>query len=132
MSYTSRKTGTSQVAMGDAFSDLLACGRSAIGTAVGGATDPYFPEVICRFSQLQALSKGRTPLQALMGKKPTVAVPACAKTPPGKGGIGLERAVKPLRAAVFVNQHPIAVWAGLTAILGVPMLVGYMIGKRSR
>ena len=132
MSYEPRKTGTAHAALGDAFSDLLACGKSAVGTAVGGAVDPYLPEVICRISQLQALSKGRTPLQAMLGKKPTVAVPVCARTPAGKPGIGLERAVKPLRALVYVNQHPIAAWAGLTAIIGVPMLVGYMIGKRSR
>lgn len=132
MSYEKRKTGTVQVAMGDAFSDLLACGKSAIGTAVGGATDPYLPEVICRISQLQALSKGRTPMQVMFGKKPTVPVPSCTNTPMGKGGIGLERAVKPLRGLVYVNQHPVTVWLGLSAILGVPLLVGYMIGKRSR
>src|SRR5512139_1857099 len=132
MSYERRKTGAVHVAMGDAFSDLIACGKSAIGTAVGGATDPYLPEVICRISQLQALAKNRTPLQALMGKKPTVPVPSCTSTPMGKGGIGLERAVKPLRGLVYVNQHPMAAWLGVTAILGVPLLVGYMLGKRSR
>lgn len=132
MSYEKRKTGDAQVAMGDALSDLIACGKSAIGVAAGGAADPYLPEVMCRLSQLQALSKNRTPLQALFGKKPTVPVPACPKTPAGKGGIGLERAVKPLRAAVFVNQHPITAWLAVAAILGVPMFAGYMIGKRSR
>ena len=122
-----------QVAMGDAFSDLLKCGQSAIGVAAGGATDPYLPEVICRISQLQALAKGRTPVQMLLGKKPTAPVPACTRTPANrKGGIGLERAIKPLRGLVYVNQHPVTVWLGLTAILGVPMLLGYMIGRRSR
>ena len=105
MSYEKRKAGSVQVAMGDALSDLIACGKSAVGVAAGGAVDPYLPEVFCRLSQLQALSKDRTPLQALFGKKPTVPVPVCTSTPPGKGGIGLERAVKPLRVAVFVNQQ---------------------------
>lgn len=132
MAYEKRNSDGAQVAMGDALSDLIACGRSAVGTAAAGATDPYLPEILCRISQLQALSKNRTPLQALFGKKPTVPVPTCPSTPAGKGGIGLERAVKPLRVAVYVNQHPIAAWLGIAAILGVPMLAGYMIGKRSR
>ena len=132
MSYTTRKTGGVQVAMGDSFSDLLRCSKSAIGTAIGGATDPYLPEVLCRISQLQALAQDRSPLQALLGKKPTVPVPACVRTPPGQKGIGLERATRPLRGLVYVNQHPVTAWLGLTAILGVPLLVGYMLGKRSR
>src|SRR5262245_10844645 len=127
MSYERRKTGSVQVAMGDAFSDLLKCGQSVIGTAAAGATDPYLPEMICRVSQLQALSKDRTPLQALFGKKPTVPVPSCTKTPSGiKGGLGLEKAIKPLRALVYVNQHPVTAWLGITALFGVPLLAGYL------
>ena len=129
MSYSRRKIGT-QLAMGDSFSDLLACGKSMVGTAIGGTVDPYLPEVICRISQLQALSKGRTPLQAMFGKKPTVPVPSCTPTPAGKGGIGLERAARPLRALVYANRHPTIVWLGLTALLGVPLLAGYWLGKR--
>lgn len=116
--------------MGDALSDLLACGKTIVGTAASGAVDPYLPEVICRISQLQALSTGRTPIQAMFGKKPTVPVPTCNSTPAtAKGKVGLDRAVKPLRALVYVNQHPVVIWAGLTALLGVPLLAGYMIGK---
>jgi hypothetical protein len=132
MSYTRRKSTTAQAAMGDTFSDLMKCGQSAAGAVIGGATDPYLPEAICRISQLQALGKDRTPLQALFGKKPTVPVPACVSTPPGRPGIGLERAIKPLRALVYVNKHPMTVWLGLTAIIGVPMLVGYMIGRKAK
>ncbi len=131
MTYTTRKSRYAEP-MGDSLSDLIKCGQSAIGAAIGGATDPYLPEVMCRIAQLQALGKGRTPLQTLFGKKPTVAVPACAAVAPGRGGIGLEKAVKPLRSLVYVNQHPVAVWLGLTALLGVPVLLGYMIGKGSR
>lgn len=124
------KSRSNDVALGDSITDLVKCAQSAVGTAIGGATDPYMPEVVCRISQLQALSKDRTPLQAMFGKKPTVAVPVCAQTPPGRGGIGLEQAVKPLRGLVYVHRHPITVWAGLTAVLGVPLLVGYMLGKK--
>jgi hypothetical protein len=129
MAYTSRKSRYA-TPMGDSLSDLIKCGQSAVGAAIGGATDPYLPEVICRVAQLQALGKDRSPLQAMFGKKPTVTVPACAVTPAGKGGIGLERAVRPLRALVYVNRHPTTAWLGLAALLGVPMLVGYMIGRR--
>ena len=131
MSYTTRKSGHAE-SMGDSLSDLIKCAGSAVGTAIGGATDPYLPEVFCRITQLKALTTGRTPLQAMFGKKPTVPVPACATTPSGKGGIGLERAIKPLRALVYVNKHPTTVWLGLTALLGVPLLVGYMIGRKAR
>lgn len=128
MSYTSRKSRYA-TPMGDSLSDLIKCGTSAIGTAIGGATDPYLPEALCRIAQLQALSKDRTPMQALFGKKPTVPVPVCGKTPPGKGGIGMEKAIKPLRALVYVNQHPATVWVGLVALFGVPMAIGYMLGR---
>lgn len=131
MGYT-RRNPRYAMPMGDALTDLIKCGQSAVGAAIGGATDPYLPEVMCRIAQLQALGKDRTPLQAMFGKKPTVAVPACVSTPPGKGGIGLEKAVKPLRAIVYVNKHPMAVWLGLTALLGVPMLIGYAIGKKAK
>jgi hypothetical protein len=132
MSYTGRKSRYA-TPMGDALTDLMKCGKSLVGTAIGGATDPYLPEVFCRISQLQALSKGRTPVQALFGKKPTVAIPACVATLPGQKGIGLEQAIKPLRALVHINQHPSKVWLGLTVLFGVPLVVGYMIGRtRSR
>lgn len=131
MTYEPRNTRYAQP-MGDAIGDLVKCGQSAIGAALGGAADPYLPEVMCRIAQLQALGKNRTPLQAMFGKKPTVPVPSCISTPPGRGGIGLERAVKPLRALVYVNQHPLVAWAALTALFGLPLLAGYMIGKASR
>lgn len=126
MSYT-RSTG-----LGDAFSDLLKCGSGVVGTIAGGAVDPYLPEAICRLSQLQALNTGRTPVQALLGKRPTVPVPACKTTPPAQKSIGVGRVVKPLRALVYVNKHPTAVWLGVTAVLGIPMLMGYFIGKAAR
>lgn len=121
MSYTKRNPD--RVALGDAMDTV---------TQVAASVDPYFPEALCRIKQLRALKTGRTPLQILIGKKPTETVPTCTSTPPGRGGVGVEKAIKPLRAGVYVAQHPMTVWLGVTAILGVPLLVGYMIGKRSR
>jgi len=131
MSYTTRKSRYGEP-MGDAFSDLMKCGKGIVGTIAGGAVDPYLPEAICRVSQLQALSKDRTLKQALFGKKPTVAIPACAVTLPGQKGMGLEMAIKPLRALVYLNRKPSTVWLGLTALIGAPMLIGYMIGRKTR
>jgi hypothetical protein len=123
MSYTTRKE-----AMGDSVSDLLKCGKSVIG----GAVDPYLPEVFCRVSQLQALTTDRTMLQAMFGKKPTSPVTPCVSTPFGQKGVGVERVIRPLRGLVYVEQHPAAVWAGIAVLFGVPMLVGYMIGRKTR
>lgn len=131
MTYAIRRYGT-RVALGGPLDDLAKCGKGIVGTAVGGATDPYLPEVICRIGEIQALTTGRTPLQTLFGKKPTVAVVPCKPAPPGKGGIGLEHAVKPLRAIVYLQRNPIAVWLGITAVLAVPMTLGFILGRKSR
>ena len=118
--------------MGNATIDnLLKCGTGVI-VAASGISDPYLPEVACRVSQLQALTTGRTPVQILIGKKATIQVPACKPTPPGQKGIGVEKAIGPLRAAVYVGQNPSIVWLGAAAIVGVPLLLGYMLGTRSR
>lgn len=122
MSYEKRNTGV-HVALGDTWDTVK---------SMSASVDPYLPEALCRIDQIRALRQGRTPLQALFGKKPTVPIPACITTPAGRGGIGVEKAIKPLRAGAYVYRHPTIVWAGLTAILGVPMLVGYMLGRRSK
>jgi len=131
MSYTKRSVGHAG-AMGDSLSDLLKCGKGVVGAVIGGVADPYIPEILCRVSQLNALTTNRTPLQAMFGKKPTVAVPSCASPPLGANTVGIGRAIRPLRALVYVNRHPTTAWLGLTALLGIPMLVGYMIGRKTR
>jgi hypothetical protein len=122
MSYTSRKI-RAQVALGDTWDTVK---------SMSGGVDPYLPEALCRIDQLRALTVDRTPLQALFGKGPTVPVPVCAMTAPGQKGIGVEKAIKPLRAAVFVDQHPIVVWLGLTAVLMVPFVAGYAVGRMKK
>jgi hypothetical protein len=119
MSYTTRKTE----ALGDTWDTVK---------SMSSAVDPYLPEAFCRIDQMRALKTDRTPLQAMFGKKPTVPVPTCSTTPPGKKGIGVERAMKPLRAGVFVYRSPIVVWLGLTAVLMVPFIAGYAVGKKRK
>ncbi len=122
MSYSKRNTQPS-VALGDTWSTIK---------AMSSAVDPYLPEAFCRIDQIRALKKDRTPLQALFGKKPTTSIPNCAVTPEGRGGIGVDKAIRPLRAGVYVYRKPITVWLGLTAVLTVPFLIGYAVGRKRR
>jgi hypothetical protein len=122
MSYTTRKSERA-AALGDTWDTVK---------SMSGAVDPYLPEALCRIDQIRALRKGRTALQTFFGKSPTVPVPDCYSLAPGQGGIGVEAAIKPLRAAVYVYQHPIIVWLGLTAVLAVPFIAGYVVGRSKK
>ncbi len=125
MSYT-RKNGA-VAALGGTWDDALSVVKN-----MSGSVDPYLPEVLCRVDQIRALRKDRSVLQMLTGKAPTVAVPNCSTTAPGLPGIGVEEAVAPLRAYVYMNQNPWIVWLGITAALMVPFLLGYSAGKGSK
>lgn len=104
--------------MGDVSSALNAL-ASAVGTVGNIASDPYLPEVTCLVGELSALRHGQTPTP-------------CGKTQRGlPGGVGLEDAVTPLRAYVYAKQNPWVFPVAVLAILGVPFLVGYSIGKDS-
>lgn len=84
--------------------------------------DPYLSEVACRAAQIVALRKG-----------PPYPVLQCTRTAPGlPGGVGLAAAVKPLRAYVTVKKHPALVPLGIAIAVGLPVLLGYYLGKRAR
>lgn len=84
--------------------------------------DPYLSEVACRAAQIVALQKG-----------PPYPVMQCARTAPGlTGGIGLSAAVKPMRAYVTVKKHPVLLPLGAAIVIGLPVLLGYYLGKRKR
>lgn len=98
-----------RAALGDVASTLV--------TAAAVAGDPYFSEAVCHVGQLKAIT----------AKLP---VPRCGKTAPGLvGGVGLGRAMPAMRAYVYAEQQPWVYYAGAAAIVGVPMLVGYLLGK---
>lgn len=105
MSYLGKPT-----AMG-AISDIAT-------TAAAVMADPAWPEVACRVSQLRAIE----------ARKP---VPGCAKMNVGAGGVGLRKALPPLRAYVYAEQHPWVKPAALAVVLGLPFLLGYLAGTRS-
>lgn len=111
MSYHPNKTRS--IAARQGMGDL----ESLVIAGINIANDPYLNEVICRARQLQAV-------------KAKTAVPVCPNTAPGiPGGIGLERAVVPMRAYVYAEEHK---WVYLLAgvgIIGLPLLIGYELGK---
>lgn len=91
---------------------------STLATAADVAGDPYLPEVICRIQQLKNIDHGE-------------AVTVCAETPAGivGGGVGLHNAMIPLRAYVYAQQNPWAYFVAAAVVLGLPMWIGYELGK---
>src|SRR6185436_16375530 len=106
-------------ALGDLASTITNL-ASGIGIAQDLATDPYLPETVCRIGQLRNINAGQ---------KPTACVKAADKLP---GGVGLRKMIKPLRGYVYAEQHPWSYIAGAAAVIGVPLLIGYMLGKGKR
>lgn len=118
---TRKKKRPAPPAMGDVMSSIvnaLSTVTGAVGTAASVTQDPYLSETICHVQQLAENEK--------TGKITTV----CAKTPDGRtGGIGLRKVVKPLRAYVYAEQNPWVYPAAAAVAIGVPFLLGYLMGK---
>lgn len=88
-----------------------------LGTGLDIANDPYLSEVICHIGQLKQINAGAAP-------------GACTETPDGlQGGVGLARAVKPMRAYVYAEENKWVYAAAAAVIIGIPMLIGYDLGK---
>lgn len=102
-------------------------GRPALGgvadvaqAAAELSTDPYLAETVCRLRQLKAIKNNEAPSP-------------CIETAPGLvGGIGLRKAIRPLRAFVFAEQHPWAYALAAAVAIGVPVWIGYEIGRGSK
>lgn len=117
MSYFRKHSGLS--GLGGVI-DTIKTVSSAAGAAVEITTDPYFPETVCRAKQLAAIEDHK-------------AVPPCTNTRPGlQGGIGLRKAMIPLRAYVYAEQRPWVYPVAIAAAVGIPLVLGFMIGKGSR
>lgn len=109
MSYYKRYARGRRPAMGDL--------TSTISTVVDVATDPYLPEVVCHIQQLQQIGRNQ-PVQV------------CTDTPSSMDtGVGIGPAMPALRAFVYAQQNPWVYVAGVVAILGVPLWLGYELGK---
>lgn len=97
--------------------DLAQTITSVLSTSADVATDPYLPELICRTRQLMAVEKKQTPSP-------------CAQTPTGvPGGFGIRKLMMPVRAVVYAEQHRWVYPAAVAGVIGVPLLVGYLLGK---
>lgn len=115
-----------QQGLGGFAGDTLAAVKAA-----ASAVDPYFPEALCRVDQIRALRKNRKFLHAVFGKGPTVPVPSCALTPDNlPGGIGVEQAMRPMRSAVYIYEHPTLVALAAVAFFAIPFFAGVAVGKR--
>lgn len=103
---------------GDTASQIAANATKAVTIGLEVATDPYLPEMLCRFQQLAAIEK----------KKP---IPTCVKMPlVYQGGIGLRNAILPARGYVYAQQHKWAYLVAGAALVGLPLWLGYELGKR--
>ncbi len=88
-----------------------------IGTAADVASDPYLSEVLCRVQQIKAVERGQ-------------AVAVCPVTPDSPGvGVGLRRLMPALRGYVYAEQNPWAYLVAAAVVIGVPMFIGYELGK---
>lgn len=101
-------------ALGDAATVV-----KAVATGVDVVNDPYFSEALCRIDQLKAIEHG-TPM------------PGCAVTPPNlSGGVGLRKAMPAVRVYVQAERYrPWSYLVGAGVVIGVPMLIGYALGRK--
>lgn len=93
---------------------------SVVKTGAEVVADPYFGETVCRVQQLRAIERGEK------------VVPACATTPPNiGGGVGLRKAMPALRGYVWAERNrPLSYALVAAGVIGLPMLIGYAIGKK--
>lgn len=106
-----RKGRRGGVALGDV--------ASTVATISNVSTDPYLSELLCRVNQLSAIKNGNT-------------VPLCPKTQAGlPGGVGIGRAMVPLRGYVWAEQHKWIYPVAAIGVIAVPLLIGIGIGRSS-
>lgn len=117
MSYTRKRySRRAQSSLGDAASTIAGL-INTVGIATDVASDPYLPETVCRVAQIRSINRNERP-------------GACAETPMNKaGGVGLRRFIKPLRAYVYAEQRPWVYVAAVAGVVGVPLLIGYALGR---
>lgn len=114
--YRNRTTTAGPLGLGMSVSEVT----DAISSMARALTDPYLPETVCRAKQIYAIRTGKTP-------------PVCPKTKPNlPGGIGLSKAIVPVRGFSYAEQHRWVYPASVAALLGIPFVLGYLIGSHKR
>ena len=111
MGYLHKRYGRKRTSMGDVVSTI----ENALTTSVSIATDPYFPEVVCRVGQIQQADAGQV-------------VQVCANTTPDYP-TALGRLITPIRMLAYAEQNKWAYFAAAAVVLGLPMWIGYEMGK---
>lgn len=108
--YTNRRRrGRVMQAMGDVSSILQ--------TGLNVASDPYSQELLCQVGALQTIAHGG-------------AQPLCPEVPDGTPDTaGIANLVKGLRWYVYAQANPWVYPVALAAVIGLPLLVGYSLGK---
>lgn len=109
-----------QQAMGDVGGTIVKILNVVGSTAVAAANvaaDPYFPEIVCRVGQLASI-KAKRPVQA------------CMTTPEVASSLGLNKIMTPLRAYTYAEANPWVYPVGIAAVVGIPFLLGYLVGKK--
>lgn len=114
MSYAARPKPATLSGIASTIVDTVG---SVVVTAASIVADPYFPEIVCRVSQIAAVE----------GKRPP---PACATTPNYASTVGLKKAMTPLRAYAYAETHPWVYPVSIAAVVGIPFLLGYLVAKR--
>lgn len=108
--------------MGLDLADVIAKGGPAVEAVSKVIQDPALPEVTCHLLRLNKLTEGRPP-----GPPCTRRSYSAAQR---RQGVGLTLAVRPLRAAVWARENPVAAVAVGAGAVGALVGVGYLIGRR--
>lgn len=91
----------------------------ALVSAAAVASDPALPEVLRLVRQLNSIESAKT-------SSPS------APRPSFSAGVGLSQAITPLKILIYTRQRPWIVPASAVALVFLPLLLGYSIGRRSR
>lgn len=100
--------------LGD-VSSVLASAVQYAPTVAEIISDPYLPEAACRVDQIYQARSG-VPLKVC---NPTPATPMTI----------IGRAILPLKYVAFAEQNQWVYPATVVALLGLPFLVGYSLGR---
>ena len=121
MGYTRapQELGLSWDDVAQAASNIWNKAGPVLEAGVAVVNDPYLPQVACEVMRLQAIQAKRPP-----------GPPCPSPKNPGNKGVGLQYVVKPLKAFVYLRQHPWILPAGAAAAVGLIFAVGYAAGRR--
>lgn len=87
--------------------------------------DPALGEVVSLAKQIYAVQTATPSIGTKTPPKPTGPIDY-------RAGVGLKAAVPPLKAILYVSKNPWVVPASIGAIIGLPLLLGFALGRASK